>query len=160
MKQIRILLADDHNIVRKGLRLLLESQPQFAVVAEAADGRQAVEQAEATNPDVVVLDIAMPNLSGIEAAQRITSQRPETSIVFLSMHSDEGYVLRALKADTRTRAIPVIVMSSSHQEHDVLESCRLGISGYVTKPVQFSSFAEVVTKAGLERLIVEREPAR
>ncbi len=101
MKQIRILLADDHNVMRKGLRLLLESQPEFTVVAEAADGRQAVEQTEATSPDVVVLDIAMPNLSGIEAAQRIIAQRPNTSIIFLSMHSDEGYVLRALKAGAR-----------------------------------------------------------
>ena len=101
MKQIRILLADDHNVMRKGLRLLLESQPGFTVVAEAADGRQAVEQAEATSPDVVVLDIAMPNLSGIEAAQRIISQRPSTSVVILSMHSDEGYVLRALKAGAK-----------------------------------------------------------
>src|SRR5580700_11029759 len=87
--------------MRRGLRLLLESQPEFTVVAEAADGRQAVEQAEATSPDVVVLDIAMPNLSGIEAAQRIISQRPNTSVVFLSMHSDEGYVLRALKAGAK-----------------------------------------------------------
>ena len=71
MKQIRILLADDHKVMRRGLRLLLESQPGFTVVAEAADGRQAVEQAEAHQPDVAVLDIAMPNLSGIEAAQRI-----------------------------------------------------------------------------------------
>jgi two-component system, NarL family, response regulator NreC len=101
VKQIRILLADDHNVMRKGLRLLLESQPEFTVVAEAADGRQAVEQTETTNPDVVVLDIAMPNLSGIEAAQRIIAQRPNTSIIFLSMHSDEGYVLRALKAGAR-----------------------------------------------------------
>jgi DNA-binding NarL/FixJ family response regulator len=101
VKQIRILLADDHNVMRKGLRLLLESQPEFTVVAEAADGRQAVDQAEATSPDVVVLDIAMPNLSGIEAAQRIIAQRPNTSIVFLSMHSDEGYVLRALKVGAR-----------------------------------------------------------
>jgi two-component system response regulator NreC len=101
VKQIRILLADDHNVMRKGLRLLLESQPEFTVVAEAADGRQAVEQAEATSPDVVVLDIAMPNLSGIEAAQRIISQRPSTSVVILSMHSDEGYVLRALKAGAK-----------------------------------------------------------
>jgi len=101
VKQIRILLADDHNVMRKGLRLLLESQPGFTVVAEAADGRQAVEQAEATSPDVVVLDIAMPNLSGIEAAQRIISQRPSTSVVILSMHSDEGYVLRALKAGAK-----------------------------------------------------------
>jgi len=101
VKQIRILLADDHNVMRKGLRLLLESQPEFTVVAEAADGRQAVEQAEATSPDVVVLDIAMPNLSGIEAAQRIIAQRPNTSVVILSMHSDEGYVLRALKAGAK-----------------------------------------------------------
>jgi two-component system response regulator NreC len=101
VKQIRILLADDHNVMRRGLRLLLESQPDFTVVAEAADGRQAVEQADATSPDVVVLDIAMPNLSGIEAAQRIIFQRPNTAIVFLSMHSDEGYVLRALKAGAK-----------------------------------------------------------
>jgi two-component system, NarL family, response regulator NreC len=99
--QIRILLADDHNVMRRGLRLLLESQPDFKVVAEAADGRQAVEQAEAQKPDVVVLDIAMPNLSGIEAAQRILAGSPSTSVVVLSMHSDEGYVLRALKAGAK-----------------------------------------------------------
>jgi two-component system response regulator NreC len=100
-KQIRILLADDHNVMRRGLRLLLESQPEFRVVGEASDGRQAVEQADAIRPDVVVLDIAMPNLSGIEAAVRITSLLPNTSIVILSMHSDEGYVLRALKAGAK-----------------------------------------------------------
>ena len=101
VKQIRILLADDHTVMRRGLRLLLESQPGFSVVGEASDGRQAVAQAEATNPDVVVLDIAMPNLSGIEAAQRIASALPHIAIVFLSMHSDEGYVLRALKAGAK-----------------------------------------------------------
>jgi DNA-binding NarL/FixJ family response regulator len=84
--------------MRRGLRLLLERQPGFTVVAEAADGRQAVEQAEAAKPDVVVLDIAMPNLSGIEAAQRISAVLPQAAIIVLSMHSDEGYVLRALKA--------------------------------------------------------------
>ena len=101
MKPIRILLADDHNVIRRGLRLLLESQPGFSVVGEAADGRQAVEQAEALKPDVVVLDIAMPNLSGTEAAQRIVESMPGTAIVILSMHSDEGYVLRALKAGAK-----------------------------------------------------------
>jgi two-component system, NarL family, response regulator NreC len=101
LKQIRILLADDHNVMRRGLRLLLESQPGFSVVGEAADGRNAVEQAKATNPDVVVLDIAMPQLSGTEAAQRITELLPNTAIVILSMHSDEGYVLRALKAGAK-----------------------------------------------------------
>jgi len=101
MKPIRILLADDHTVMRRGLRLLLESQPEFTVVAEAADGRQAVEQAEATQPDVAVVDIAMPNLSGIEAAQRMSAAHPQIAIVILSMHSDESYVLRALKAGAK-----------------------------------------------------------
>jgi DNA-binding NarL/FixJ family response regulator len=100
-KAIRILLADDHNIMRRGLRLLLERQAGFEVVAEAADGREAAERAEATRPDVVVLDIAMPNMSGIEAAQRIRAVLPQAAIVILSMHSDEGYVLRALKAGAK-----------------------------------------------------------
>jgi len=101
VKPIRILLADDHTVMRRGLRLLLESQPEFSVVAEAADGRQAVEQAEAVHPDVAVVDIAMPNLSGIEAAQRMSAAIPDIAIVILSMHSDEGYVLRALKAGAK-----------------------------------------------------------
>ena len=87
--------------MRRGLRFLLESQPDLTVVAEASDGREAVQQAETAQPDVAVLDIAMPNLSGIEAAQRITAQAPKVAIVMLSMHSDEGYVLRALKAGAR-----------------------------------------------------------
>jgi two-component system response regulator NreC len=101
VKQIRILLADDHNVMRRGLRLLVESQPEFCVVGEAADGLQAVEQAQLTRPDVAVLDIAMPNLSGTEAAQRIGELLPSTAIIMLSMHSDEGYVLRALKAGAK-----------------------------------------------------------
>ncbi len=100
-KAIRILLADDHNIMRRGLRLLLERQAGFEVVAEAADGREAVERAEVTHPDIVVLDIAMPNMSGIEAAQRIKALLPQAAIVILSMHSDEGYVLRALKVGAK-----------------------------------------------------------
>jgi DNA-binding NarL/FixJ family response regulator len=94
-------LADDHNIMRRGLRLLLERQPGFEVVAEAADGREAAERAEATHPDIAVLDIAMPNMSGIEAAQRIRALLPQAAIVILSMHSDESYVLRALKAGAK-----------------------------------------------------------
>ena len=100
-KAIRILLADDHNIMRRGLRLLLERQAGFEVVAEAADGREAAERAEATRPDIVVLDIAMPNMGGIEAAQRIKAILPQAAIVILSMHSDEGYVLRALKVGAK-----------------------------------------------------------
>ncbi len=98
---IHILLADDHNVMRAGLKLLLESHSGFRVTSEAADGNQAVENAIATRPDVAVLDIAMPKLNGIEAAQRISAQLPQTAIIILSMHSDEGYVLRALKSGAR-----------------------------------------------------------
>ncbi len=101
MNPIRILLADDHTVIRRGLRALLERQNGFAVVGEAADGREAVEQAAAVHPDVAVMDIGMPNLNGIEAARRITEKRPETAVVILSMHADESYVLRALKSGAR-----------------------------------------------------------
>ena len=101
MKAIRILLADDHTVVRKGLRLLLETQPGFSVIADAADGREAVALAEKLAPDVVVMDVAMPTLNGIEAARQITARQPQTAVVFLSMHSDEAYVLKALKAGAR-----------------------------------------------------------
>jgi two-component system response regulator NreC len=101
MKQIRILLADDHVVMRRGLRLLLETQPEFLVVGEASDGRQAIEQGQALKPDVAVLDIAMPNLNGAEAAQRINEMLPNMAIIILSMHSDESYVLRALRAGAK-----------------------------------------------------------
>ena len=98
---IRIVLADDHVVMRNGLRLLLERQQGFEVVGEAADGRETVEICEKLKPDVVVLDIAMPNLNGIEAARQISAKMPDIEIVVLSMHSDESYVLRALKAGAR-----------------------------------------------------------
>jgi two-component system, NarL family, response regulator NreC len=101
MKLIRILLADDHTVVRKGLRLLLESVPEFQVIADASSGREAVVLAEQHTPDVIVMDIAMPILNGIEAARQITTRLPQTAVVFLSMHGDESYVLRALKAGAR-----------------------------------------------------------
>ena len=101
MSTIKILLADDHVVMRRGIRALLERRPDFQVVAEAADGREAVQMAETYSPHVVVADIAMPNLNGIEAARQIAQKSPQTAIVILSMHSDESYVLRALKAGAR-----------------------------------------------------------
>jgi len=101
MNVIRILVADDHTVVRKGLCLLLESHPGFKVIGEASDGREAIAMAEAHAPDVVILDVAMPILNGIEAARQISAKLPQTAIVFLSMHSDEGYVLKALKSGAK-----------------------------------------------------------
>ncbi len=100
-KETRVLLADDHRLMRSGLRLVIAQHPGFTVVGEADDGRQAVALAESLKPDVIVMDIGMPNLNGIEAARQINEKHPETAIVMLSMHSDEGYVLRALKAGAR-----------------------------------------------------------
>jgi two-component system response regulator NreC len=101
MNPVRIVLADDHTVMRNGLRLLLERQPNLKVVGEAADGRQAVALSESANPDVVIMDIGMPNLNGIEAARQIVTHNPRTAIAILSMHSDESYVIRALKAGAR-----------------------------------------------------------
>lgn len=98
---IRIILADDHTIIRSGLRLLLEQQPDFKVVAEANDGREAVQLVSKHRPEVAVLDIGMPQLNGIEATRQIVAEGSPTQVVILSMHSDEGYVLRALKAGAR-----------------------------------------------------------
>jgi DNA-binding NarL/FixJ family response regulator len=96
-----ILLADDHVIVRAGLRMLLEKHEDLVVAGEADDGKQAVEMAAALNPDVVVMDVAMPHLNGIEATRRISAGNPRTAVVILSMNSDEAYVLRALKAGAK-----------------------------------------------------------
>ena len=101
MRKIRILLADDHKLMRSGLRVLLEQQPDLVVVGEASDGREAVAQAISSKADVLVMDIGMPSLNGIEAAGQITQSHAEIAIVMLSMHSDESYVLRALKAGAK-----------------------------------------------------------
>jgi len=101
MRKIRILLADDHKLIRSGLRLLVEQQPDLAVVGEANDGREAFSLAKSLKPDVVVMDIGMPSLNGIEAALKITQANPDISVVMLSMHSDESYVLRALKSGAK-----------------------------------------------------------
>lgn len=99
--RIRILLADDHTVVRDGLRALLEKQPDMTVVAEASDGRDSIRLAEEQSPDVVVMDIGMPSLNGIEATRRILAANPRTAVVMLSMHQDESYVLRSLKAGAK-----------------------------------------------------------
>jgi len=101
MKKVRILLADDHTVMRAGLRALLERQPNLEVVGEAEDGRQTVQLASSHVPDVVVMDIAMPNLNGVEATRRMVSKQPTISVVILSMYSDESYVMRALEAGAR-----------------------------------------------------------
>ena len=140
MGQVRILLADDHTIIRSGLRLLLEQQPDFKVVAEASDGREAVELVSRHHPEVAVLDIGMPQLNGIEATKQIVSREPRTQVVILSMHSDEGYVLRALKAGARA----YILKNSA--EADLIQAVRTVSEGK-------SFFSPVISKMLLEDYI-------
>lgn len=101
MRKLRILLADDHGVVRKGLRFLLESEADLEVVGEAADGRQAVDMTTQLGPDVVVMDIAMPRLNGIDATSQIVKQNPEVGVIMLSMYSDEEYLVRTLTAGAK-----------------------------------------------------------
>jgi len=101
MKPIRILLADDHTVVRDGLRALLEHEPDLRVVAEAADGRECIRLAESETPDVIVMDLAMPNMNGMEATRRILAANSAVGVVILSMHQDESYVLGSLKAGAK-----------------------------------------------------------
>jgi RNA polymerase sigma factor (sigma-70 family) len=101
MKKIRVLIADDHGIVRKGLRLQLEQNNSFEVVGEAADGRDALRMAEELAPDVVIMDIAMPNLNGIQATAQMVKKNPHIGVIILSMFSDETYLTRTLTAGAK-----------------------------------------------------------
>ena len=101
MKKIRILLADDHAVVRQGFKMILGAQSDMEIVAEAGNGREAVESAEKLRPDVVVMDVAMPELNGIEATRRITDASPHTRVLALSMHKDTVYVREILRAGAR-----------------------------------------------------------
>ncbi len=98
---IKILLADDHALVRQGFRMILEAQPDMEIVGQASNGREAVELGEKLHPDVVVMDVAMPELNGIEATRRLAASTPRTRVLALSMHKDSMYVREILRAGAR-----------------------------------------------------------
>ena len=101
MKRIRILLADDHAVVRQGFKLILAEQPDMEIVGEAGNGREALTLAESLKPDIVVMDVAMPELNGIEATRRLSEVAPHARVVALSMHKDSVYVREILRAGAR-----------------------------------------------------------
>ncbi|WP_308257345.1 response regulator transcription factor [Pseudonocardia lacus] len=123
MTPTRILLADDHALVRQGLRMILDAEPDLAVVAEAADGAEAVAEAAATEFDLAVLDIAMPRMTGIQAAREISRRDPGARILMLSMYDSEQYLFAALEAG----ACGYVLKSVA--DRDLLEACRAAMRG-------------------------------
>ncbi len=101
MKRIRIVLADDHAVVRQGFKMILDAQPDMEIVGEAANGREAIELAEQLRPEIIVMDVAMPELNGIEATRRLAASTPHTRVLALSMHKDSVYVREILRAGAR-----------------------------------------------------------
>jgi two-component system response regulator NreC len=101
VKPLKILLGDDHTLVRQGVRKIIEDQQDWDVVGEAQDGREVVRKALDDHPDVVIMDVAMPLLNGIEATRQILRKQPSTKILVLSMHADEAYIIQALEAGAR-----------------------------------------------------------
>jgi two-component system response regulator NreC len=98
MKKLRILLADDHKVVRDGLRLLVDGQRDMRVVGEAGNGKEALQQARELNPDIVVMDLSMPELNGLQATERLKAERPEIKVVALTVHEDPSYLLQLCRA--------------------------------------------------------------
>ncbi len=126
-----ILLADDHNIVRQGLRALLQSEPHFRLVGEASDGIEAVRLAERLKPDVLITDLMMPGLNGLEVTRQVTKLLPQTRVIILSMYTNDAYVLEALK----NGALGYVLKDS--QAADLIQAVKEVIAGnrYLSPPL-------------------------
>jgi len=142
VNKIRILVADDHGVVRKGLRFLLERQNDMEVVGEAGDGREVVRLAEELDPHVVVMDIGMPQLNGLDATAQIVRRSPETAVIILSMHADESYLIRALTAGVKGYLL------KDSAEEDLVRAVRAAVQGKcLFSPAIAQMLAEDYTRA-------------
>ena len=154
MKRIRILLADDHAVVRQGFKMLLGAQPDMEIVGEASNGREAAEKAEESRPDVVVMDVAMPELNGIEATRRLTASVPHTRVIALSMHKDwvyvreilragaRGYLLKDSGAEDLVSAIRAVARGESYLSPAVSNAVLDDYRRHVTNPIDLLSSRE------------------
>ena len=122
-RRMGILLADDHAVVRRGLRLVLESEPDMQVVAEVGDGAEAVRRAVHDDVDLAVLDITMPGMTGIQAAQELSRLRPRLRTLILSMHDSEQYFLEAIRAGASGYVLKSVA------DHDLITACRAAMRG-------------------------------
>lgn len=154
IKKTRILLADDHTVVRKGIRMILSAQPDLEVVAEAKNGLEAVSEAERTLPDVVIMDVNMERLNGIEAARRIAEVSPRTRVLALSMHRDAVYVREMLRAgakgylvkdaddDALLDAVRAVARGEAYLSPSVADAVLTDYRKHVTNPVDLLTSRE------------------
>lgn len=140
----RVMIVDDHPLVRGGLRSLLQRNGEFEVVAEGADGYEAIELATLHSPDVILLDVAMPRLNGTDAAQHIREKVPRAGIVMVSMHADESYILRALKSGARGYLL------KASPESEVIAAVRAVANGQ-------AYFSPVITRILVEEYVTEMQ---
>jgi DNA-binding NarL/FixJ family response regulator len=139
----RILLADDHTVVRRGLRLVLDSEPDLVVVAEASDGAEAVERAFETEVDLAVLDVAMPRLTGLQAARELSKRKPDLRTLILSMHDNERYFFEAL----RVGASGYVLKTAA--DRDLVEACRATMRG---EPFIYPAAVKALIRDHLKRV--------
>ncbi|MEU7907411.1 response regulator transcription factor [Actinoplanes sp. NPDC049118] len=138
----RILLADDHALVRRGIRLILDNEPDLAVIAEATDGAEAIEFARAEEPDLAILDIAMPRLTGLQAARELTRTLPGLRVLFLTMYDNEQYFFEAL----RVGAAGYVLKSVA--DRDLVEACRAAMRD---EPFLYPGAVTALIRTYLER---------
>jgi DNA-binding NarL/FixJ family response regulator len=138
----RILLADDHTVVRGGLKLVLDAQPDLEVVAEAGDGAEAVERALSDDIDLAILDVTMPRMTGIQAAAELSRRRPELRTLILSMHDNEQYFFEALKAG----ASGYVLKTAANR--DLIEACRAAMRG---EPFLYPAAVQALIRDYLDR---------
>ena len=140
---VRILLADDHALVRQGVRLILETDPELVVVAEASDGTEVVEAARITEVDLAVLDIAMPRMTGLQAAREIARRRPQVRILMLSMYDHEQYFFEALKAGASGYVL------KSAADEDLVGACHAAMRG---EPFLYAGVMSTLVRDVQERI--------
>ncbi|WP_430782882.1 response regulator [Actinoplanes sp. G11-F43] len=146
----RILLADDHALVRRGVRLILDNEPDLTVVAEASDGAEAVAQARAETPDLAILDIAMPRLTGLQAARELSRQMPDLRILILTMYDNEQYFFEALKAGASGYVLKSVA------DRDLVEACRAAVRG---EPFLYPGAVNALIRNYLERVADGEDPS-
>jgi DNA-binding NarL/FixJ family response regulator len=142
MTAARVLLADDHVMVRRGLRLVLDAEPDLQVVAEAGDGLEAIERARGLEIDLAVLDVSMPRSTGLQATKELLALRPDMRVLMLSMHDNEQYLFEALKAGASGYVLKTAA------DRDLVEACRAALRG---EPFLYPSAIAALVRDFLER---------